>query len=186
MASGSSRRKALLEQVGASFEVVSPGEVELDYSDSTVEYAISNACSKVMAAAKGLADGIVVGADTVIFFESKIIGKPRNIVEVRKILNLLKGQTHSVFTGVAVYDVELRKMRRFTEETKVKLRDLDEDEIERYLLTGEWEGKAGAYAIQGKGSLFVETICGCFYNVVGLPLTKLYEVLREDGIRLGL
>ena len=185
LASDSSRRIALLKQVGASFEVVSPGEVELDDSVDPVEYVTGNACSKVMAVANKLDEGIVVGADTVIFFDSKIFGKPGNVSEARKILNLLKGQTHSVFTGVAVYQVESKKMKKFTEETKVKFRDLDEDEIEEYLLTGEWEGKAGAYAIQGKGALLVVSIRGCFYNVVGLPLARLYEALRNCGIRLG-
>lgn len=185
LASDSSRRIALLKQVGASFEVVSPGEVELGDSAFPVEYVTSNACSKVMAVADELFDGIVVGADTVIFFESKIYGKPGNVSEARKILNLLNGQTHSVFTGVAVYDVELKKMKKFTEETKVKFRDLDEDEVEKYLLTGEWEGKAGAYAIQGRGALLVESICGCFYNVVGLPLTRVYEVLKRYDVKFG-
>ncbi len=185
LASDSSRRIALLKQVGASFEVISPGEVELGDSAFPVEYVTSNACSKVMAVADELFDGIVVGADTVIFFESKIYGKPGNVSEARKILNLLNGQTHSVFTGVAVYDVELKKMKKFTEETKVKFRDLDEDEVEKYLLTGEWEGKAGAYAIQGRGALLVESICGCFYNVVGLPLTRVYEVLKRYDVKFG-
>jgi septum formation protein len=175
----------LLKQVGASFEVVSPGDVELGDSTVPVEYVASNACSKVMAVANELVDGIVVGADTVIFFESKIFGKPGNVSEARKILNLLKGQTHSVFTGVAVYDVESKKMMKFTEETKVKFRDFGEDEVEKYLLTGEWKGKAGAYAIQGKGALLVDSICGCFYNVVGLPLTRLYEVLRIYEVKSG-
>jgi septum formation protein len=185
LASDSSRRIALLKQVGASFEVVSPGEVELGDSSFPVEFVTSNACLKVMSVTDELADGIVIGADTVIFFESKIYGKPRNVSEARKILNLLKGQTHSVLTGVAVYDVESKKMKKFTEETKVKFRDLNEGEVEKYLLTGEWEGKAGAYAIQGKGALLVESICGCFYNVVGLPLARLYEVLRMNDVKLG-
>ena len=185
LASDSSRRIDLLKQVGASFKVVSPGEVELGDSSFPIEFVTSNACLKVMTVADELVDGIVIGADTAIFFESKIYGKPGNISEARKILNLLKGQTHSVFTGVAVYDVESKKMKKFTEETKVKFRDLDEGEVEKYLLTGEWEGKAGAYAIQGKGALLVESICGCFYNVVGLPLPRLYEVLRENDVVLG-
>jgi septum formation protein len=184
LASSSPRRKALLEQIGARFKVLIPGDVEECNSSHPLERVISNASSKVMTVAENLLHGIVIAADTIIHTKGVIMGKPADVADAREMLRILSDNTHSVFTGVAVYDVESKKLRTFVEETKVEVYKLDARVIEKYLSTKEWVGKAGAYAIQGRGALLVKSIKGCFYNVVGLPLSKLNEVLEEYKVSL--
>lgn len=120
---------------------------------------------------------IVIGADTVVVCDGYILGKPRDAEQAKSMLKKLSGKTHSVYTGVCI--LKDGKRECFCDRTDVKFYDLNEMVINRYIATGEPLDKAGAYGIQGRGSLLVEKIDGDFYNVVGLPVARVYKKLRE-------
>lgn len=185
LASASPRRQELLQQIGCLFTVVPSGVVE---DNSQVlppeELAVSLAKAKALdVAAKVSSEDIVIGADTLVILNGKVFGKPRDIDDARQMLSELSGQQHRVVTAIAV--VYNRQFWTDYCSTGVKIRCLNSAEIERYLLTGEPMGKAGAYAIQGFGALLVESITGCYANVVGLPLVSLDNLLRR-AVGLGL
>lgn len=183
LASRSSARERLLRQIGIRFKVM-PSRIP---EDSTMflasEKQIKNlALAKARCVASRIKNGIVIGADTVIIHRRKVIGKPRNRKEARKILNRLSGSTHRIVTGIAVVDAATRKEATACVKTSVKMKRLSSQNIEAYLATGEPLGKAGAYAVQGKGAILIERINGCYYNVVGLPLPKLADMLKKFHI----
>lgn len=120
---------------------------------------------------------IVIGADTVVVCDGFILGKPRDAMQAKSMLKKLSGKTHSVYTGVCILKDETREC--FCVKTDVKFYELDDRIIDRYIATGEPLDKAGSYGIQGRGSLLVESIDGDFYNVVGLPISKVYKKIRE-------
>ncbi|MBC8016874.1 MAG: septum formation protein Maf, partial [Sporomusaceae bacterium] len=128
------------------------------------------------------ADNVVIGADTIVVLNGQVYGKPIDINDARRILQQLSGKEHQVITGIAV----VRSGKIWTDfvVTTVRFAYITADQIEKYLATGEPMDKAGAYAIQGIGALFVEGINGCYTNVVGLPLNKLSDVLRKAGVNL--
>lgn len=183
LASSSPRRRQLLKQVGVSFEVSDPGEVETA-SGGLEEQAVGNALSKARKIAEQREEGIVVAADTVVVFEGKVLGKPVGAEEAMSMLGKLSGNVHRVITGLAVVDASSGKAETDYGETIVHIRPLSQDEIAAYVATCEPFGKAGGYAIQGVGALLVEEIRGCFYNVVGLPLSRLGELLKRFNVQL--
>ena len=123
-------------------------------------------------------EDFVLGADTVVISsEEKILGKPKDAAEAFQMLTQLSGKWHEVYTGIALVDIRGERKQVDFERTSVKFSDIDEDKIKHYLMTGESFDKAGSYAIQGLGSLLVERIDGCYYNVVGLPINKLALML---------
>lgn len=183
MASSSPRRRRLLEQVAVPFEVVDPGEVETA-SGGPEEQVVGNALAKARKIAEQMGEGIVVGADTVVVFESRILGKPRDAPGAMVMLRTLSGNVHKVITGMAVVDAVSGRMETNLVETLVRMRPLSDEEIVAYVATGESFGKAGGYAIQGVGGLLVEEVRGCFYNVVGLPLSRLDGLLKRFGVRI--
>lgn len=183
LASSSPRRQRLLEQVGLPHEVVDPGEVETA-SGEPEKRALENAEVKARRVAERVGEGLVVGADTVVVVDDRILGKPRDASEARVMLRALSGRVHRVITGIAVVDAVSGRAEADAVETLVHMRPLSEEEIAAYVATGEPIGKAGGYAIQGVGALLVEEIQGCFYNVVGLPLSRLEELLRRFGVRI--
>ena len=128
------------------------------------------------------ADAVIVAADTIVFCGGRVFGKPHSESEAAQMLRTLSGSTHEVFTGVCVRRGE-RESARY-DRTAVTFRPLSEDEIARYIATGEPMDKAGAYGAQGKGALFVRTLDGDFFNVMGLPLCLLGEMLKEQGVVL--
>ena len=130
--------------------------------------------------ASKIKDGIVISADTIVYFDKRILGKPENEPGAKKMLEMLSGNVHEVYTGICVTDGTSGKSISDFEVTKVKFRTLTEEEIDRYIATGEPMDKAGSYGIQGKGCLFVEKIDGDYLNVVGLPAVKLAAILREE------
>lgn len=140
------------------------------------------ALEKARHAASRIKRGLVVGADTVIVHKGKTIGKPRNRVEAKEILSDLSGDVHDVVTGVAVVEAETGRAVVEHVRTSVKMRRLTKEEIKHYVATGEPLGKAGAYAVQGIGAIFIERIEGCYYNVVGLPLPKLADMLKRFNV----
>jgi septum formation protein len=121
----------------------------------------------------------IIGADTIIAFEDRIIGQPRDEDDARRMLKMLSGRSHEVITGVAIITLPDKKVKRFSVKTKVEMKELSDDIIDWYISTGEPMDKAGAYAIQGLGARLVDRIKGSFTNVVGLPLPELREALKD-------
>ena len=176
LASKSPRRQELLKFITQDF-TVKTAEV-----DETLPEKISPAdavlyLSKIKAEPFKNENDIVIGADTVVAIDGKILGKPSDKADARDMLRLLSGKTHSVFTGVTVF--KGNDSKSFFSETKVTFFELSESEIENYISTGEPLDKAGAYGIQGFGSLLVEKIEGDYFNVVGLPVSKLNRLLTN-------
>jgi len=183
LASSSPRRRQLLEQVGVSFEAADPGEVETAMGRPE-EQAVGNALAKARKIAEQRSEDLVVGADTVVVFEDEVLGKPDDAHEAMAMLRKLSGNVHNVITGMAVIDAASGKVETDFVETLVRMRPLSDEEIAAYVATGEPFGKAGGYAIQGVGGLLVDEIRGCFYNVVGLPLSRLDGLLKRFKVQL--
>lgn len=185
LASQSPRRRELLGQMGfQDFEIIpAVGEEEADSSLPITEYVEQLALHKAaeVAARVNDPDAIVIGADTIVVHHDEILGKPRNQAHAFQMLSNLSGSRHMVYTGVALIQGE----RRITghEGTKVRFCALTEQEILAYIATGEPMDKAGAYGIQGRGGLLVDSIEGDFYNVVGLPICRLSRMLAGIGIK---
>lgn len=174
LASQSPRRQELLKLITNDFEI------KVSNVDETLPSGISPKdavlyLSKIKAEPFKNDSDIIIGADTVVALDGKILGKPKTTEEARQMLRFLSGREHSVFTGVTIANAE--KSTSFAVETRVKFFDLTDDEIERYIATGEPMDKAGAYGIQGYGSLLVESITGDYFNVVGLPVSTLARKL---------
>ena len=132
--------------------------------------------------AGGLADGVILGADTVVVLDDEVLGKPHDMGEARAMLARLTGRSHTVITGLALIDAGREQVVRGSESTRVTMRLANSGEIARYVAGGEPMDKAGSYGAQGVGAVFIDRVEGCFYNVVGLPIVRLYRMLRElDG-----
>ncbi len=181
LASGSSRRKELLQKAGIIFEVEESGYEEDKASQlSPIELAKYLALKKAQTIARKHPDALVIGADTVVFCDGSIFGKPKTKQEAGEMLKLLSGKLHSVMTGVAIIDTKTSKKEVFSVETNVYFKLLRDTDIEAYIETEEWKGKAGGYAIQESGKdLFVEKIEGDFSNVAGLPVDKVLKILKK-------
>ena len=185
LASASPRRKELLEIIGLKFEVEpsdSAEEMRSGLSPDKLARAIS--LQKARAVASRHKNAVVIAADTFIVFRGKIMGKPGTEAEARKMLMKLRGKPHSVITGFTVLDVDSGKVLTKSVETVVHIKNLTSEEIYAYVKSGEPLDKAGAYAIQGLGSVIVERIEGDYFNVIGLPLCALAEGLKEFGIHV--
>jgi septum formation protein len=181
LASGSPRRQALLNQLGLEFEVRTNGLEEIfDPAISPRENALRLSFEKADGVAKGLNDGIVIGVDTIVVLDGVMMGKPENRADAERMLGLLSGRKHEVVTGFTLIERPGGRMLSDAETTAVWFRKLDKTEIEEYVRSGSSMDKAGAYGIQSDmGAIFVERIEGCFFNVVGLPLTKFYLSLTQ-------
>jgi septum formation protein len=174
LASASPRRAELLRQLDLEFQVVPSEAVEIfDEQLSPLEICQLNAHRKARAIAKKIPDALVLGADTLVFLERDIFGKPRDLADAQRMLARLQGRTHQVVTGVSLIHLRARRERIFAVSTDVTFRPFDEMEIRDYLSKINSLDKAGAYAIQEHGELLVEKISGSYTNVVGLPLEKL-------------
>lgn len=186
LASNSPRRIYLLNQIGIDFKVVSPNVEEEGNGErkSPVEVVKSNALKKVQKVAEEYRNAIIIGADTVVVLDGEIIGKPKDEKDAIRILKRLRGRYHFVFSGIAIMQTPEDKVLTSVVRSKVKMRDYSDEEIERYVATGEPMDKAGAYGIQGKGALLVEKIEGDYYNIVGLPLVRLNSLLNRFGYSL--
>lgn len=183
LASRSPRRARLLEQVGLAF---TPFEIEVTEEPFAAEAA--EAFVERMARKKAAAGrrempedepGLVLGADTAIHIDGRVLGKPADAAEAHQRLATLAGREHEVLSAVAITDG--RRLESRLNRTQVRLRAMDEDEVARYVATGEPLDKAGAYAIQGKGGVLVERIQGSYSAVMGLPLSETDQLLRELG-----
>lgn len=182
LASASERRKELLKRVVSDYEVITSNfdESQIEFHGNEDEYVMKIAEGKALAVARNFpkANKIVIGCDTAVFFENKVLGKPENEEDAFQMLSMLSGNVHKVCSGVAVVDIFKNIVKKDYVCTEVKFSKLSNDQILNYIKTGEPMDKAGAYGIQGYGGIFVEKIHGCYYNVVGLPINKLYWMLN--------
>ena len=181
LASRSPRRQDLLRRAGFVFEV-RPSQIEevLHPGETAENFACRAAQEKALnVAASCRPGGFVLGADTVVVVNGELLGKPRDAEDARRMLRLLSGCTHRVITGVCVVRAPREIKALKYETTSVTFRHLDEEEIQSYLASGEPFDKAGAYGIQGLASRFVTRVEGCYFNVVGLPVALVYEILRS-------
>jgi septum formation protein len=168
LASRSPQRRAILEQLGVQFEVVIPDVEEREDGDPR-EMVVENALRK----ARAVEGDLVLGVDTTVVVDGRSYGKPGNEEEAERVLRLLSGRTHEVWSGIALNE------RTATACTKVTFRTIDDATMAWYIGSGEWKERAGGYAIQGKGSALVEGIDGDFWNVVGLPVPALLQLAPD-------
>ena len=183
LASGSVRRAEILRSAGLPFTVLSSAVDETPVpGESPKEMVQRLALAKAeLVAARAVGPAIVIAADTVVTLDGAMFGKPRTTEDARQMLEKLSGRTHSVITGVALIRLPDVERAEFQEITQVQFATLDDEEIVRYLSSGEPFDKAGAYAIQGLAGRYIPRIEGCYYNVVGLPLARLFSALVELG-----
>lgn len=196
LASASPRRRDLLNQIGLSFELF-PGAIPEEIPAGARPEALARELAErkarttaALLAGKGMEGPppLILAADTIVVLGDDILGKPGDAAEARVMLARLAGEVHRVITGVALLEpADNGRRERFLvehEETRVKMRPMTPAMIEAYVATGEPLDKAGAYAVQGKGSVLVERIEGCYFNVVGLPLARLARMLEGFGVRV--
>ncbi|MEX2461494.1 MAG: Maf family protein [Paenibacillaceae bacterium] len=184
LASSSPRRQELIRtfQLPIRIEV---SHVDEDYAplSAPADIVESLALRKALAVAEKLKaqslDGIVIGSDTIVVYQNQILNKPIDEADAIRMLSMLQGQTHQVFSGVACIDLKSEKQSIQHRMTEVTMRNLSIEQICRYIASGESSDKAGAYGIQGIGATLVDSIQGCYFNVVGLPLSLLSEMLKE-------
>lgn len=182
LASASPRRAEILRTVGIPFEQkVSTVAESLSVNEEPVYLAEALALAKARDVADKERDGLVIGADTIVVLKGQVLGKPKDQEDALRMLQMLNGTRHEVISGVAVVDSLTGQEKSGHEVTEVTFRSLSEEQLRRYVATGEPMDKAGAYGIQGIGALCVQRICGCYNNVVGLPLTLLAEILEDMG-----
>lgn len=183
LASCSPRRKEILSIFNKELITVSPDADETVGEDLTPPQTVTLlAARKAEAVLQGHENDIVIGSDTVVYADGKILGKPKDRAEARAMLDTLSGGTHSVFSGAAV----ICGGREYTgcEETRVTMREITDAEKDAYLRSGEGDDKAGAYGIQGMACAFIEKIDGSYHNVMGLPIFTLCKLMKEAGEEL--
>lgn len=179
LASSSPRRTEILERAGWEHEVMVAGiDESVKPNEEPAAYVQRLARSKAEAVAQRITEGLVLGADTTVVIANQILGQPKDEADARRMLGLLNGKWHEVLTGVAVVRVG-GESRVGYETTRVRFAELNEAEIDWYISTGEAFGKAGAYGIQGKASLFIEEIAGDYFNIMGLPIRLVYELTTD-------
>jgi septum formation protein len=180
LASSSPRRSEILQAVGWPFEKL---PVDLDETiktnESPASYVERLALEKAQAAASKISSGLTLGADTTVVVDSQVLGKPRDEDDAHRMLKSLSGRWHEVLTGVALVQVREEKTNvSAVETTRVKFADMTDEEIAAYITTKEPMDKAGAYAIQGRAALFIEKIEGDYWNVMGLPIRLVYNLMK--------
>jgi len=186
LASASPRRKELLKSMGLEFEVI-PSEVEENienksFSLELIENLAAEKAADIANKIKFLS--IIIGSDTVVVINNKILGKPKDKKDAFHMLKMLSGNTHQVISAIAVIDTETGKILKDSVVSDVTFKQLSDEEINAYIETGEPMDKAGSYAIQGLAGMFVKSINGCYSNIVGISVFKLAEMLKELGVEL--
>ena len=181
LASKSPRRKKLLNQLNIKFKVV---DIHIDEMNKNGELPASMvkrlSKEKLAKAREKINNGVIITADTIVVIDKKILGKPKDEKDAEKILKQLSGRTHTVYTGYSVFNSMNNKFITDYEKTNVTFRKLEQSEIEDYIASGTPMDKAGAYGIQDDfGAVFIKKINGDYYNVVGLPLSSLYDSLKR-------
>jgi len=191
LASTSPRRQELIRRLGLPVEILkntADETYEPEWSPEEVVQHLSKikaqgAYTSLRATPKG-EEGILVGADTIVAMNQTILGKPRDVTHATTMLESLQGNQHKVFTGITLIETNTGKRITTYESTDVWMKSLDRDQIERYITTGEPMDKAGSYGIQGIGATLIHRIEGDYFNVVGLPLSKLADQLKEFGVQI--
>jgi len=186
LASASPRRKELLKSMGLEFEVI-PSEVEENIgNESFSRELIENLAAEKAAdiVNKITVPSIIIGSDTVVVINNKILGKPKDKKDAFNMLKMLSGNTHQVISAIAVIDTETAITLKDSVVSDVTFKQLSDEEINAYIETIEPMDKAGAYAIQGLAGMFVKSINGCYSNIVGISVFKLAEMLKELGVEL--
>ncbi|MGO5066015.1 MULTISPECIES: Maf-like protein [unclassified Clostridium] len=189
LASASQRRQELLKRILEDFQIIVSDfdESSIHFKDDIPSYVMNLAEGKARSVAEKIIDqgnNLIIGCDTIVAFNNRILGKPKDKKDAFKMLQALSGNEHEVYSGLSILDVKSNKAIKDFVCTKVKFSKLTSAQIEEYINTGDPMDKAGAYGIQGKAGVFVENINGCYYNVVGLPLNKLNSILMEMGVNL--
>ena len=183
LASASPRRKELLSMLGMDFEIIPSQKEEIMPAglspEETVMQLARSKCNEVRELLReGEKDAVIISADTIVWIDGKILGKPSGEKEAFEMLSALSGRTHSVYTGICVNSAVS------FEKSEVRFAQLSEEEIRAYIATREPMDKAGAYGIQGLGGMFIEHIDGDYFNIMGLPIHRLYLMLKEQGVNL--
>ena len=183
LASGSPRRRELLDLMGLTYTVETP-DVDESFSGRPSETVMEISRRKAAAVAARHSDSIIIAADTLVFADGAL-GKPHTPERAKEMLRSLAGNWHHVYTGITVINTRSGRVLRNVDKTRVHLVPMTEQEIDAYVATGEPLDKAGSYGIQGRGGALVEKIDGDYYSVVGLPVSRLRVILRDEfGINL--
>ena len=185
LASKSPRRSELLRAAGWSFEAV-PADIDetLRDNETPANYVKRLAVEKAQAVAARVSTGLILGADTTVVIDGHVLGQPTDDEDARRMLKLLNGTWHEVLTGVALVRAgQAGNAVSDYETTRVKFSQISDEEIDWYVSTGEPRGKAGAYGIQGRASIFIEEIQGDYFNIVGLPLRLVYKLSRKIDVQ---
>ena len=181
LASQSPRRRELFDLIGLQYTaMVSDANEDIPLTEPGA-YVEKLALIKAEAIFEKTPDACVVGADTIVWLDETIIGKPKDEADASRILRTLSGRTHLVYTGLAVLAPGSREV--FHDITKVTFASLSDEEIWAYIKTGDPMDKAGAYGVQGRAAIFVQKVDGCYFTVIGLPVPRLYKALIKFGIK---
>ncbi len=184
LGSSSPRRISILKGIGFNLEIRKPNVDEDEYLNTIkdpIDLTIKLSSEKAHSVWRGGDKTLIVAADTIVYLNGQILGKPDDRESALKMLRLLSGREHEVYTGFTIIDTMQNKAISDYEVTKVKFRELSEREILWYIDTKEPFGKAGGYAIQGRAAIFVEAVHGDFFNVVGFPIAKFVKTLNKEG-----
>lgn len=180
LASRSPRRREILERLNIPYIAF---DIDIDEKLTSVRNIKSSVMGvsrkKAAAAAVHFSKGLVAGVDTIVYFNRKVLGKPENPGSAYKYLKMLSGNTHCVLSGITIKDTYGGNVYSASSMTEVSFIKMSDSEIENYLATDEWKDKAGGYAIQGQAALYIKSIRGSFYNVMGLPVEELYRLLKK-------
>jgi septum formation protein len=187
LASGSERRQELLGRIASNFLVMVSefDEESILYAGDCEAYVKELALGKVKSVMSRIDEvAVIIGCDTIVFFNGKVLGKPKDKLDAINMLKKLSDNVHIVYSGIALLNTATNQILTDCVKTEVKFSSLNEEDIIKYVNSSEPMDKAGAYGIQGYGGLFVEEIHGCYYNVVGLPMNKLKKMLIEMAVNL--
>ena len=182
LASASPRRKELLAQAGYQFTVITSDTDEITDKSMPDEIVEELSAMKAEAVAAQIEeDTVIIGADTIVAVSGRILGKPQDVTAAEEMLKTLQGNTHQVYTGVTLIEIQsgTRKVTTFSERTDVIMYPMTDEENKAYIATGEPMDKAGAYGIQGRAAIYIKKIDGDYNNVVGLPIARLYQELKS-------
>ena len=183
LASGSPRRREILEQIGVKFRVSVSGEEERPTAENPLDFPRENASQKALAVSKKDPSAVVLGFDTLVFLDGRPLGKPKDKQDALRRLKSLNGRSHKVITGVAVAHGGVL-LSASQEETEVFFRDCSLQELEEYVNSLDPMDKAGAYGIQTNGARLIRSIRGCYYNVVGLPVARTLDMLKNLKVKV--
>ena len=180
LASKSSRRKQLLSRILDDFKIINSNLDESKIKiDDPAKYCRNLSYLKAKTVSKNFKNDIIIGADTIVFLNNTILGKPKDYNEAFNMLKRLSGQTHTVFTGVTILSINNNVNINFSEKTNVTFYDISDNQIDWYIKNNNPYDKAGSYGIQDGSQLFVKTINGNYENVIGLPISKIYRYFIE-------